>query len=283
MANSGRLFCAVSLLSIIFMTLGCSDEKKEKSNSESPATEIKIIAHRGDSYAKPENTMAAFMSAWQKGADVVETDVYLTTDNKIVAIHDKNTQRTGDKDLPVMESSSQELRSVDVGSFKSKEFAGEKIPFLEDIIASVPDNKQLFIEVKDSDRIVPFVKDVIEQGSKKEQMVIISFSLDVVKASKKQMPDVPAYWLRSARRDSDSGKYEPVDVALLDTVKQYNLDGLNVNYKGISSELVKESHEAGYKIYVWTVNSKEDIKQMLKLGVDGVTTDRVNRAKEILR
>ena len=80
---------------------------------------VEIIAHRGASYLAPENTLASVKLGWQKDADV-EVDVYLSKDNRIVVIHDSTTKRTsGGTDLKVSESDSQELRKLDVGSFKA--------------------------------------------------------------------------------------------------------------------------------------------------------------------
>src|SRR5699024_6276396 len=216
-----RFLGSALLLTTLFILQGCGGEK-ETPETSGPTSKIEIIAHRGDSHSKPENTMAAVHSAWQKEANAVEIDVYLTTDKKIVAIHDKTTKRTGDKNLSVTKSSAQELRTVDVGSFKGEAFAGKKIPFLQEIVESVPEEKRRLIEIQGSDRIVPDVKEVIAQSGKKERMVTISFSLDVVKASKKQMRDIPVYWLRSVRRDSETGEYQKIDPAFLDSVRKYH-------------------------------------------------------------
>ncbi|SMO52597.1 glycerophosphodiester phosphodiesterase family protein [Fodinibius sediminis] len=268
------------LISSLFVFHGCGMEKPDPPNAAD--AQIEIVAHRGDSYAKPENTMASVQSAWEKDADAVEVDVYLSADNRVVAIHDKTTKRTGDKDLPVKKTDSEKLRTVDVGSFKGEKFAGEQIPFLEEVVASVPPKKRLFIEVKDSARAISHIKEVIEQSGKKDQMVVISFGLEVVKASKEQMPDVPAYWLRSAPRDADTGEYQAISTNLLDQVRKHNLDGLDVHYQGVTPELVEASHQAGFKIFVWTVNDSADITAMAEQGVDGITTDRVIRARQAL-
>ena len=117
---------------------------------------VEIIGHRGASYLAPENTMASFMLGWEKGADV-ELDIYLTTDNRIVVIHDGTTRRTAGTDLKVAASSSEELRKLDVGRFKSEQFAGERIPFLEDVVKSgttEEDNPQLEL------RLFPFNDDI---------------------------------------------------------------------------------------------------------------------------
>lgn len=267
---------------------GCGNSKNEapeqQTNQEenNTSTSIEVVAHRGYSYAAPENTMAAVELAWQKDADAVEVDVYLSADERVVAIHDKTTERTGDKDLPVTETSSKALRTVDVGSFKGEEFTGEQIPFLEDIVASVPDGKRLFIEIKDGEHIVPYVKEIIEESGKKDQMVIIAFDWEVIKASKEQMLKVPAYWLRSASRNAMGG-YEPIDPNLLQKVKKHNIDGLDVHYQGATPELVQANHKAGMKLYVWTANEAKAIDRLAGMGVDGLTTDRVTRAQKVLK
>ena len=137
---------------------------------------VEIIAHRGASHLAPENTMASVMLGWEKGADV-EVDVYLTKDNRIVAIHDETTKRTAGVELKVAEMTSQELRKLDVGSFKSEEFAGEPIPFLADIVETIPPGRKLYIEIKCGQEILPFLQQLLAESGKMSQVVIIGFDL----------------------------------------------------------------------------------------------------------
>ncbi|MGH7574910.1 MAG: glycerophosphodiester phosphodiesterase [Longimicrobiales bacterium] len=247
-----------------------------------PYEDVEIIAHRGDSWYAPENTMASVTSAWAKGADAVEVDVYLTKDGRVVALHDRTTGRTGDNDLHVNESTSEQLRLVDVGSWKGEAFAGEGIPFLGEIVASVPFGKRLFIEIKGTAETVPYIREIIEGSGKQDQIVVIGFELETVKESKAAMPDLPAYWLLSPPRDDqDSPLPLPMDVAA--TAEQNGLDGLNVNFRGISRELVDECRRLGLGIFVWTVNEVADLEAMAQLGVDGITTDRIDNAQATLR
>ena len=117
---------------------------------------VEIIAHRGASHLAPENTMASVMLGWEKGADV-EVDVYLSADNRIVVIHDSTTKRTGGTELEVKEAMSGELRKLDVGRFKAEEFAGEQIPFLADILETIPPKQKLYVEIKCGKEILPFL------------------------------------------------------------------------------------------------------------------------------
>ena len=121
---------------------------------------VEIIAHCGSSYTAPENTMASVMLGWEEEADV-EVDIRMSKNNRIVVIHDSSTKRTAGVDLEVSETTSHHLRQLDVGSFKSGEFAGEPIPFLEDIIETIPPGRKLYIEIKSGPETLPFLKSII--------------------------------------------------------------------------------------------------------------------------
>ncbi len=75
-----------------------------------------IIAHRGASWLAPENSVASANLAWDLGADAVEIDIYLTKDNKVMVMHDRNTKRTtgGEYSFDIKETKSGKLRKIDV-------------------------------------------------------------------------------------------------------------------------------------------------------------------------
>jgi glycerophosphoryl diester phosphodiesterase len=108
-----------------------------------------FIAHRGASYLAPENTMASAKLAWEMGADAVEIDIHLSKDNRIMVIHDSDTKRTCSekKNLIIEKTPSILLRDLDAGSWKGAEFKGEKIPYLTEIIETVPEGKTLVVEI----------------------------------------------------------------------------------------------------------------------------------------
>src|SRR5690348_9498353 len=93
-----------------------------------------VIAHRGASGHAPENTFAAFRRAIELGAQFIETDLHLTRDAKFVAIHDSMLERTSNGRGAVHEATLAELRKLDFGLWYDREFAGERIPTLEDIL-----------------------------------------------------------------------------------------------------------------------------------------------------
>ena len=110
--------------------------------------QVQIIAHRGASYLAPENTVASAKLAWELGTDAVEVDIFLSKDNRIIGIHDPTARRTSGHDYVIMDTHSDVLRTLEVGSFKDEKYRGEKIPFLEEIIQTIPHGKELVVEVK---------------------------------------------------------------------------------------------------------------------------------------
>src|SRR5262245_58707114 len=103
---------------------------------------FEIIAHRGSSFSAPENTLAAVRLGWRQGADAAEGDFRLTADGQIVCVHDKTFKRTAGIDHPVAEMTLAEIERLDAGSWKSPEFAGERVPTLDQLLATVPERKR---------------------------------------------------------------------------------------------------------------------------------------------
>ncbi|MHC4681538.1 MAG: glycerophosphodiester phosphodiesterase [Planctomycetota bacterium] len=241
---------------------------------------VEIIAHRGASYLAPENTMASVMLGWEKGADV-EVDVYLTKDNRIVAIHDASTKRTAGADVKVAETASDELRQLDVGSFKSKEYAGEPIPFLADIVRTIPLGRKLYIEIKCGKEILPYLRALLAESGKMPQVVIIGFDLETV-AMSKELIDVPTFWLKGTEKVKETEQWIPHNPRLVRTAGDRGLDGLDVHYAGVTKAFARAVKASGQRLYVWTVDDPEEAIRLVKLGVDGITTNRPGWLREQL-
>ncbi|MCE5251747.1 glycerophosphodiester phosphodiesterase [bacterium] len=242
-----------------------------------------IIAHRGASYRAPENTLAAVKLAWELGADAVEVDVHMTKDGKIAVIHDATTKRITGVDLMVNETSSEALRELDAGSFKSPEYAGERIPFLDEVIGTIPDGKRLFIEIKSGPDILPALREVIDNSGKRLSIVIIGFDLDTVSRCKVLMPEIPVHWLAVSKKNESSGTYRPYDAGLIDIIKKHNLDGLDVHYGGVTKEFAGAVRSADLALYAWTVDDPSVARKLRQYGVNGITTNRPAWLKEQMR
>jgi glycerophosphoryl diester phosphodiesterase len=243
-----------------------------------------IVGHRGESYDAPENTMASFNLAWERNDDVVETDVHLTKDGKLIICHDFNTFRVtggprhGGINKVIVESTAEELRKLDVGKWKAPAYAGQKMPFLDELLATIPDKpgKRVFIEIKiGPEAAEPVVAAIKSRGLAPEHTAVISFRYDSCAAVKKLMPELQVYYLAQFKPDKKTRKQPPTIDELIKMAKDAHLDGLDLSYDGpLDAAGVKRIHDAGLVCHVWTIDEVAVAKKFAGYGVDGITTNR---------
>jgi glycerophosphoryl diester phosphodiesterase len=248
-----------------------------------PVFAVEIIAHRGASHDAPENTLSSFKLGYKQGADADELDIYLSKDGKIVVIHDGNTARISGVTNVVESQTFAELRQLEVGQWgpwQGKGFS-EKIPLLGEVLPLIPDRKQLFIEIKSSSRILPELRKTLKRGGKKPaQTVLIGFDYKTMQQAKAELPKLKVLWLISS--DPKTKQFPGVE-DLIEKARAASLDGLDVNSGfPISSEFVRKVHDAGLKLYTWTVDDAEVARKEATVGVDGITTNRPEWMREQL-
>ena len=247
-----------------------------------PLSAVDIVAHRGFSARAPENTVAAFQLAWQSGTDACELDLHLTADGGIAVLHDKDTKRTTGKALVAAATPLAELCRLDAGSWKSPEYAGERIPSLAEALSTLPaDHGRFLLEIKCGPEVVPELASQLQAWKPRaEQLRIIAFDRAAAREAKKALPWVRVYRLSSEQtRDK-----QPVDLDALiaDTVAD-GLDGLDLSQKWPwSGDFVRRIRAAGLEVHVWTVNKPDDVRRLAGLGVDSITTDDPVMAREAL-
>jgi glycerophosphoryl diester phosphodiesterase len=93
---------------------------------------------------------------------------------------------------------------------------------------------------------------------------------------------VPTYWLKGTDKDKQTKQWIPHDPKLVQRAQANGLDGLDVDYAGVTEEFAHAVHASGLKLYVWTVDDPQEAKRLVKLGVDGITTNRPNWLREQL-
>ncbi|GAA4839205.1 glycerophosphodiester phosphodiesterase [Algivirga pacifica] len=240
-----------------------------------------LVAHRGASADAPENTLAAVQLAWEQDADAVEIDIHLSKDGRVMVHHDKDTKRTanGPKKY-IKETNSTALRSIDVGTFKGEKYKGEKykgekIPFLEEVLATIPEEKHLVIEIKSGMDVVPAMTSVIKNSEKEEQVIFISFDFEAIVQTKKSFPDNKALYL--------CHYFEPFGTKkLFHKVKEAGLDGLDLNYKIIDSSVMELADLMDLEIHAYTVNELTEAKRLIALGVKSITTDQPAKLRAVI-
>jgi glycerophosphoryl diester phosphodiesterase len=235
---------------------------------------VEIIGHRGSSYLAPENTLAAFKLGWQE-TTTCELDIHRTLDGRLAVIHDDSTKRTASANFKVADHSLGELQKLDAGSFKGVRWRGEKIPSLEEVIAAMPTDKRLLIEIKTGPEAVPELARVIRVSGKAKQMLIHSFYPPACAAARKAFPRIPVYLLIKSRQNLLTGAWAyTVDEAIA-VSRELGLDGIGANNTPlVNATAMQKVHANGLKLNLWTVDRVNEAKKMIALGVDGIITNR---------
>lgn len=237
---------------------------------------VEIIAHRGASADAPENTLAAIQLAWQQGADAAEIDVQLTADGQLVAIHDDTTLRTGGINWAVKDHTLAELKTLDVGSWKSPQFAGERIPTLAEVLDIVPPDKRLFIEVKCGDEAIPELVRVLSAAkTTREQTVFISLNFNTIVVVKQALPERLAFWVTQQFPDGPGlWPLRPATWTLIELAQKSGLDGLDINdVHTRPSGDIEVIRQNGLRTCIWTVNAMERARWLQEEGIESITTD----------
>lgn len=232
-----------------------------------------IIAHRGASWNAPENTITSALLAWEMGADAVELDICLSKDNRLIVIHDSNTLRTSGKDYLVKVTNSSVLRTLDAGSYKDEKYRGEKIPFFEEMIATIPPGKELVVEIKCGSEAIPFLKEIIDNQGSGKRFSFICFDLQTIINVKMEFPEYPSYWLCSNKTSLKQSIGE---------VDRAGLEGVSLKSKIIDQEVMDIAYDLKLEVFAYTVNDPEEAKRLMNLGVLGITTDRPGWLREAL-
>jgi glycerophosphoryl diester phosphodiesterase len=241
----------------------------------------RVIAHRGFSARAPENTLLAVAAAIRVGADMVEVDVTLTSDARIVCIHDDTLDRTTNGFGPVQSRTLAELKRLDAGSWFSREFHNARIPTLDEVLDLVAGRVLLDIEIKPeavtrkvtggiSERVVALVRN----HGLADQVVISSFEPLALQQVAAVDPSIVTASLfnEDLHRGSDP----------LDIVAEARSRGLTLSRKQIGPDLVRLCHGNAIPVGVYTVNKARAMRRMIDLGVHAIFTDHPDRMIRIM-
>lgn len=240
---------------------------------------ILAIAHRGFSSAAPENTLAAFRKAIELKPEMMECDVRQSKDGRIVVIHDAKLDRTTSGTGPVGEKTLAELKELDAGSWFSAEFAGERIPTLEELLDLVKGSGvKLIIEIKEAG-LEDAVVALIQQKDMRDEAIIGSFHYSIGV----RMPELDRQIQFSPIVSLPADMTEEQAVAAADEAASVNGVLFAVNYQAISPALVKATHAANMLMEAWTVDDEETMRRMVDLGVDVIGSNNVALLLDFLK
>lgn len=229
---------------------------------------LQIIAHRGYSGVFPENTLEAFEGAIDIGADYIELDVQRTRDGQIVVFHDGDLGRITGADGSIAEYSYEELLQMDAGSWFSGSFAGAHIPTLEEALTLIGESDlKVYLELKDIGQADAFVEAVVEtakQCGMENRCVFASFNYQYLAQIKESDSSLKVLY------NTTSGKR---------TLPQENpAEYYGLWIQTVTADTVKAIHESGGRVFVWTADVPEQIRNLQAMGVDGIVTNHPGRA-----
>ncbi len=231
--------------------------------------DIIIIGHKGASAIAPENTLKAFKKAIELKADMVEFDIHKTKGGEIVIIHDSDTLSiTGVQGL-IKEMTLEEIKKLDAGE-------GEKIPTLLELIKVAKEKVGLQIEIKSSGLLEKLIK-LLKGENLVNTSIVSCFAFGELVKLKNLEPIIRLGFLL------------PEDLVRVRQIKRKILKAVDNKFYAIhphfnitDKEIVDFAHDNGLKVNVWTVNDKDDMERLIQLGVDGIITDDISMANELL-
>ena len=229
-----------------------------------------IIAHRGCRDQYPENTCAAFKAAIDAQIQMIEFDVMLSRDRKIVVIHDATLERTTNGHGPVSNYTLEELKRLDAGSWFDSRFSQEHIPTLKEALDTMANRVCINIELKASayeanrpfDRVERQVVKMIKEKNICDSVIISSFEWKMLEDISK-VDGAPAIGLISR---------DPTDNNNRDLCARLKVFSWHPNFNGLDYEQVKEMHEMAIKVFPYKITSLKQYEEAVNMGVDGVIT-----------
>ncbi len=234
-----------------------------------------VIAHRGASGTAPENTLAAFRRAVEQGAGFIETDLHLSRDGKIVTIHDDTLERTTNGRGEVKAHTLEELRALDAGAWFAPEFAGERIPTLDELLAlAARADLSLYLEIKGGSAygIERALGGALRGRPEAMRVVVLSFEPHVLEL----VHQLDRLLMTGLLFDDNAA--DVVERATRVGARQLAPRGDRV-----SRDLVERAHIAGLQVVTWTINKPEQMRALAAAGVDGIMSDFPDRLAAVLK
>ncbi|MDR0259452.1 MAG: IPTL-CTERM sorting domain-containing protein [Comamonas sp.] len=224
-----------------------------------------VIGHRGMPSREDENTLESAKAAVAAGADAVENDIYITTDDHLVIMHDDTVTRTTNGTGNVEDMSLEQVKAL---ATKTK---GYKVPTMREYFQAFKEQPITHvIELKSSNpRIIAQLKKEMAEEGVADQSVAISFIADQLKRSGEQMPELTGGFLNSIADSADV----PASVRNVLEATQANSSTFNPSYTAIRQSTMEAAKHRGVTFWPWTVNDPATFYKYYSWGTHGITTN----------
>lgn len=258
--------------------------------------DVAVLAHAGGALLWPDNTMTAFTAAQALGADVLELDVHESATGEFVVIHDATVDRTTDGSGAVAELTLQELRRLDAGyrwtsdgpradgaaeDFRYRD-AGVTLPTLAEVLGAFPATA-VNVELKQADaRAAARLCEALRAAGAADRVMVGSFHAGPLRAFREACPEVS-----TSASQNEVIVFLALEKLRLSAVLTPAYDALQVpversGIRIVTPHFVEAAHARGVDVHVWTINDEQAMRALVAMGVDGLITDRPDRALRVL-
>lgn len=265
-----------------------------------------VIAHQGGNQERPSSTNLAFEHAVDIGAKILEFDLALTKDNRLITIHDLTLDRTTNGTGRVRDKTYEEIRKLNAAYGLEDESgkpirdknrnpyidSGAYIPTLEEVFTKYGD-KRMLIELKDhgedGKKSARILWNLVKQYHMENKVVIASFDEDtlnelrrisdnkiITSASTTDMYYFYAFHQLRLPALNNRSSFEELHLPL-----GYNLAGIHINL--LTERLLNDAHSRNMPVYYWTINDVQQMRELINMGVDGIITDRPELLIKLLK
>ncbi len=269
-SRSRLVVIAVPILAIMTFSaasLGAGTYLLERISADA---DVAVIAHRGASASRPENTMAAVEKAIDDGADWVEIDVQEDANGVVIVAHDSDFMKAAGNPLKVWNATQADLALIDIGSWFDPAFRDQRTPSLRDVLRIAQGRSRVIIELKYYGHDVDLEKrviDVVEDLGMEEDVATMSLKYGAVQK------------MRALRPNWQSGVLAATAIGDLTGLEG---DFLALNVAQISSGLIQRAEASGKQVYAWTVNDPTKMSRLISMGVHGLITDDPELANRVI-
>ena len=229
-----------------------------------------IIAHRGASYYAPENTKAAFELAAKQGAKWVELDVQLTKDKKLAVIHNSTVTKRTEGSGKIIKMDYAEIAKLDAGSWHSEKYVGQRILSAEKMVKlliklNINANFEIKAKAGLNAETARILADVLAKHWPKDKALplVSSYSISAIETMQDIAPKIP--------RALVVGEWHRYLAA---AIKELDCVSINADRRLMTPENLKSMHDTGRPVIIHTVNGVKSAIEFIRMGVDGLFTDR---------
>ena len=240
------------------------------------------VAHRGHSIAYPENTLEAYRKAIELGIEMIECDVNITSDGKLVMIHDSTLDRTTTGSGLVSASTWEEIQRLDAGGKFKAEFAGVKVPSTEETLLLYKEMGTLScFEVKgadtdESNRIAVALAELFVKHDMLDKSFLSSYNHECLHLAKSKCPEL----LIGPERLPDDAPADPPEAVR--QAKAFDAPVLQHQYTVLTADVVRVLHENEIAVWAWSTTDEPSMVFSIELGADALMGDDVQLMLDVL-